>query len=168
MLEHQNPWKQYALLLLGATIGLAAYMIAWTHNLTDVQTFITYNIDFYTTNVYVRIAILLFLSALLVAFLICLLMRLMECLRESAKQKKRAAPYVSEAEYEKQAKEATEREIAKLVNSEAYKKVMETKGTAPEKWNWQTSERIERENNVKTNVSVDSNSSEESKQVHPS
>lgn len=49
---------------------------------------------------------------------------------------------ISREEYDYQANVITKQEIAKLVQSEAYKKAMESKGLKVEEWNWQVMDRM--------------------------
>jgi hypothetical protein len=51
---------------------------------------------------------------------------------------------ISKSEYQKQADETTKRELEKLMQSEKYKKMKESKGNDPKKYNWQTAEKEKR------------------------
>ena len=50
---------------------------------------------------------------------------------------KNSAEKITEEEYDFQSRVLTKQEIRHLVNSDAYKRLMEAKGNDPVNWNWQ-------------------------------
>ncbi len=163
MLHNQNPWKQYLFLLCGAIFGLAGYLLARTYSWADVVTFLKYTTDLYNMHVYVRIPLFLLGGALVISIVVYLLIKAWECARGTKQQKTRVKSYVSEEEYERQTKEITEQELRKLVNSVEYRRALEQKGDALQNWNWQTAERLHRENAFKSGAKTDSILVEEEK-----
>lgn len=157
MLENPNPWKQYALLLVGALAGLISYLLSLSYSLADVKTAIFYTFDLYNQRIYVRMP-LIALSVSIIGSLVAYgLLRLWKCIKKCQSKKQVISPQISEAEYERQGKELTQLELNKLVQSVQYKTELAKRGAEEKNWNWQTVERLERERKYKDDIRADLN-----------
>jgi len=159
MQEHANPWKQYLILMIGGILSFVAYKISAYYGPKDIQTILTYTFDYYSTHVYLRIFILCFIDAVILALFILFVWKMIELIKAYRNKRKTVTNYISPEEYEKQAKEWTNKELEKLQNSESYKEHIKNRAGAPK--NWQEAERIEREKQFKigeaSNIILQSN-----------
>jgi len=132
-----NTWKQLMFIIIGGIVGTTCYLISRTHAIQDIITTVKFNFDIYSMHIFTRIVVFVFLMGLTLV----LVMHLVWKLRFRVYDEK----FLSEREYKRMMKRTTERELAKLKRSIEYKKMLEEKGNDPGKWNWQTAERLERE-----------------------
>ncbi len=147
-MPHANSWKAILFVMLSVLVALGGYLLSQHYTLSDLRAKVQAAASIYQYPTHVRVLVLILalglLGGLVLEVVVCTIGAIAN-LSSAKKSEKRFVQYKTKERYAEEMREATRREVGKLLDSEEYRKLQADRGNDPAQWNWQTAERQLRE-----------------------